>query len=43
VRTDPDGAFDDSKLTGFGSFSQSDKVSDWISDRPAEGPIGIGA
>jgi hypothetical protein len=37
VRPDPD----DSKLTGFGCFSPSDKASDWIADRPAEGPPGI--
>jgi hypothetical protein len=43
VRPDPGEAFDDSKLTGFGWFSPSDKVSDWIADRLAEGPTGIGA
>jgi hypothetical protein len=43
VRPDPDGAFDDSKLTGFESFSSSDKVSHWIADRLAEGPKGIDA
>jgi hypothetical protein len=42
VRPDPGGAFDDSKLTGFGSFSPSDKVSDWIADRLADDPTGIG-
>jgi hypothetical protein len=43
VRPDPGGASDDSKLTGLGCFSPSDKVSDWIADRLAEGPTGIGA
>jgi hypothetical protein len=43
VRPDPGGAFDDSVLIGFGGFSQIDKVSDWIADRLAEGPTGIGA
>jgi hypothetical protein len=43
VRPDPGGAFDDSKLNGFGCFSPSDKVSDWIADRLAEGSAGIGA
>jgi hypothetical protein len=38
VRPDPGGAFDDSKLTGFGCFSPNDKVSDWIADGLAEGP-----
>jgi hypothetical protein len=28
VRSDPSGACDDSKLTGFGSFGPSDNVSD---------------
>jgi hypothetical protein len=37
VRPDPDGASDVSKLTDFGCLSQSDKVSDWIADRLAEG------
>jgi hypothetical protein len=35
------GASDDSKLTGFGCFGPSDKVSDWIADQVAEGPTGI--
>jgi hypothetical protein len=43
MRLDPGGAFDDSKLTGFGCFNPSDKVSDWIADRLAQGPTGIGA
>jgi hypothetical protein len=43
VRPDPGSAFLDSKLTGFGCFSPSDKVSDWIADRLAGGPTGIGA
>jgi hypothetical protein len=43
VRPDPGGASDDSKLTGFGCFGQSDKASDWIADRLAEGPTGIAA
>jgi hypothetical protein len=43
VKADPGGTFDDSKLTGFGCFSPSGKVSDWMADRLAEGPIGIAA
>jgi hypothetical protein len=43
VRLDPGGAPDDSKLTGFGCFSPSDNVSDWIADRLAEDSTGIGA
>jgi hypothetical protein len=43
VRLDPGGAFEDSKLTGFGCFSPSDKSSDWMADRLAEIPTGIGA
>jgi hypothetical protein len=43
VRPDPGGASDNSKQTGFGSFSPSDKVSDWISDRLVEGPTDIAA
>jgi hypothetical protein len=43
VRPDTGGASDDSKLTGFGCFSPSDKVSDWMADWLAEGPTGIGA
>jgi hypothetical protein len=43
MRLDPDEAFDDSKLTGFGCFRPSVKASDWIADRLAEGPTGIGA
>jgi hypothetical protein len=43
VRLDPDETPDDRKLTGFGCFGPSDKVSDWIADRLAEGPTGIGA
>jgi hypothetical protein len=43
VRPNPGGASDDIKLTGFGCFSPSDKASDWIADRLAEGPTGIGA
>jgi hypothetical protein len=41
VSSDPGGASDDSKLTGFGCFGPSDKVSDWIADRLAEGPTEI--
>jgi hypothetical protein len=43
VRPDPGGASDDNKLTGFGCFSPSDKVSDWIGDRLAEGLTSIAA
>jgi hypothetical protein len=43
VRPDPGGAFDDSKLISFDCFSPSDIVSDWMADRLAEGPTGIGA
>jgi hypothetical protein len=43
MKLDPGGAFDGSKLTGFGCFSPSGKASDWIADRLAEGPTGIGA
>jgi hypothetical protein len=43
VRPDPGGVFDDSKLTGFGCFSPSNNVSDWIASRLSEGPTGIGA
>jgi hypothetical protein len=43
IRPDPGGASDDSKLTGFGCFNSSDKVSDWIASRLAEGPTGVGA
>jgi hypothetical protein len=41
MRLDPGGAFDDSKLTGFGSFILSDKASDSIADRLAEGLKGL--
>jgi hypothetical protein len=41
MRIDPGGASDDRKLTGFGCFGPSDKVSYWITDRLAEGPTGI--
>jgi hypothetical protein len=41
VSSDPSGAADDSKLSGFGCCSPSDKASDWIADRLAEGPTGI--
>jgi hypothetical protein len=41
VRPDPGGASDDSKLTGLGYFGRSDKASDWIADRLAEGPTGL--
>jgi hypothetical protein len=41
MRLDPGGAFDDSKLTGFGSFILSDKASDSIADRLAEGLQGL--
>jgi hypothetical protein len=43
MRLNPGGAPDDRKLTGFGCFSPSSKVSDWIADRLAEGSTGIGA
>jgi hypothetical protein len=43
MRLHPSGASDDRKLTGFGCFGPSDKVSDWIASRLAEGPTGIGA
>jgi hypothetical protein len=43
VKPDPGAASDDIKLPGFGCFGQSDKASDWIADRLAEIPIGIGA
>jgi hypothetical protein len=43
VRPDSGGASDDSKMTGFGCSGPSDKVSDRIADRLAEGPTGIGA
>jgi hypothetical protein len=35
---DPGGASDGRKLTDFGCFGPSDKVSDWTADRLAEGP-----
>jgi hypothetical protein len=38
VSPDPGGTFDDNKMTGFGCFSPSDKVSDWIADRAGGGP-----
>jgi hypothetical protein len=40
VTPDPGGASDDGKLTGFGCFSPSDKASDWITSRLADGPTG---
>jgi hypothetical protein len=43
VKPDPCGASDDSKHTGFGCFSLSDKVSDWMADRLTKGPTGIAA
>jgi hypothetical protein len=43
MRPIPGGTPDDRKLTGFGCFGPSDKVSDWISGRMAEGPTGIKA
>jgi hypothetical protein len=43
MRLDPGLAFDDRKLTCFGCFGPSDKVFDWLADRLAEGPTGIGA
>jgi hypothetical protein len=43
MRPDSGGASDDSKLTGFGCFGPSEKASDWIADRLAEGPTGNGA
>jgi hypothetical protein len=42
VRSDLGGLSDYSKMSGFGSFGPSDKASDWIADRLAEDPIGIG-
>jgi hypothetical protein len=41
MRPDSGAASDDSKLTGLGCFSPSDKASDWKADRLAEGPTGI--
>jgi hypothetical protein len=41
VEPGPGGASDDSKLTAFGYFGQSDKESDWIADRLAGSPTGI--
>jgi hypothetical protein len=41
MRTDPNETPDDTKLTGLGCLSPSDKISDWIADRLAEGPTGI--
>jgi hypothetical protein len=43
VIPDPGVASDDRKMTGFGYFGPSDKVSDWTADRLTEGPICIGA
>jgi hypothetical protein len=43
MRLDPGGASDDHKVTGFGCFGPSDKVSDWIAERLAEGRTGIAA
>jgi hypothetical protein len=43
VTPDPGRTSDDSRLSDFGCFSPSDKVSDWIADRQAEGPTSIGA
>jgi hypothetical protein len=43
MKPEPGGASDDCKLTGFGCFSPSYKVSDWIADRLAEGTTGIAA
>jgi hypothetical protein len=43
TRLEPGGASDDSELTGFGCFGPSDKVSDWIADRLADGSTHIGA
>jgi hypothetical protein len=43
VRPDPGGASDDRIPTGLGYFSPSDKVSDWIASRLAEGPTCNGA
>jgi hypothetical protein len=43
MRLDPGGASDDRKLTGFGYVGPSDKVSDWIASRLADGPTGIAA
>jgi hypothetical protein len=42
VRPDPDGTADDSKLTSFGFFGSSGKVSDWIADRLADSLTSIG-
>jgi hypothetical protein len=41
VRPDLGIASDDRKLTSFGCFGPSDKVSDGIAERLAEGPTGI--
>jgi hypothetical protein len=43
VRPDHGGASDVSKLTDFGCFGPSGKVSDFTAERLAEGPTGIGA
>jgi hypothetical protein len=43
MRPDPGGASDGRKLTGFLCFGPSDKFYDWIVNRLAEGPTGIGA
>jgi hypothetical protein len=41
MRLDPSGSSDGRKLTGFGCFGPSDKRTDWIINRLAEGPTGI--
>jgi hypothetical protein len=43
MKLDPGGASDNHKLTGFGCFGPSDKVSDRIVDRLADGPTCIAA
>jgi hypothetical protein len=41
VRLDPSGKSDDRKLTVFGCFGPSIKVSDGINDRLVEGSTGV--
>jgi hypothetical protein len=41
VKPDQGGTPDDSKLTGFYDFGPSDKIFDWMADRPSDGPTGL--
>jgi hypothetical protein len=41
MKLDPGRSSDDRKLTGFGCFGASDKVSDWIASQLAKGPSGF--